>query len=176
MTSGSRLSWRVVPALDVTIGWHKVVDRLTVASVTKNQIPCSYLIIWNQNLQTCITLPLIWLPAPPPSSGGLRESSGESEPWAGIHPHDSEEVPRPPLLCQHIAMSVFLHLQCGCYNLVSLWCVLYTALIVLQSLSPCHTSICTEPAPHLFLIHIAYYSGIFFICLERYCNFWSIYF
>lgn len=48
------------------------------------------------------------LSAPLPPSGGFRESSGEAEPWAGIHPNDPEEIPRPPFLDQHIAMSVFL--------------------------------------------------------------------
>lgn len=63
------------------------------------------------------------------SSGGLRESSGEAESWAGIHPHDSEEVPRPPLVCQHIAKSVFL--QCRRYNRF------YTRIVFFCAITPC---------------------------------------
>lgn len=41
------------------------------------------------------------------SSGSFRETSGEGEPGTGLHQNESEEVPCPPLLCQHIAKSVF---------------------------------------------------------------------
>lgn len=94
-----------------------------------------------------------------PSTGGARESPGEGEPGAGIHPHDSEEVPRPALLRQHIAMSV-LHLS-----------VLFsTPHWPSFSLFLCHESICTAS----FIHTTCYYSGIFFIYIymsERYDNF-----
>lgn len=39
--------------------------------------------------------------------GVFREPFGKSEPWPGIHPHDSEKIPHSPLLCQHIASGRF---------------------------------------------------------------------
>lgn len=75
------------------------------------------------------------------SSGGLRESTGASDPRTGRHQNDSEEVPRPPLLRQHIAKSVSL--------------VFYSALIV----SLCHK--------HLHRVFIRFTLGYFYMS-ERY--------
>lgn len=94
-----------------------------------------------------------------PPSGGLRESTGEGEPWAGLHPHDSEEVPCPSLLCQHLATSVSSTLQRRCNNMY------LVHLRWLPFRGPCHKYICTATPQHL-LIHMTYYSGIFFIRQE----------
>lgn len=75
-----------------------------------------------------------------PSPGGLRESPGETQPWAGIHSNDSEKVPRPPFFCPHIAASV-AWTPVVCY---SSWSWLDKQHWLSSEYLPCHWSLtCT---------------------------------